>query len=167
MSEANRTEELMKNTDLENFDLRTVLASTVAAYADAWQERAFEFQCNVEGTTVNGSPELMIQMLDKLVDNAIEFTATGDEIGISLDADADADADALILSVSNPGPPLPEKMRTQLFHSMVSVRSGETGKHLGLGLYIARLIAEGHGGTIDAINTETGVTFQVRLPGVN
>ena len=160
MSEANRTEELMKNADLENFDLRAVLASTVAAYADAWQERKFEFRCDVENANIKGSPELIIQMLDKLVNNAVDFTPPGDTISVSLDRQPDS----LVISVENPGPPLPEEMRTQLFHSMVSVRSGEAGKHLGLGLYIARLIAEGHNGSIEATNTANGVMFQVRLP---
>lgn len=160
MSEANRTEELMENAEPEDFDLRSVLTSTVAAYADAWPERRFEFHCSAESTAVNGSPELIIQMLDKLVDNAFDFTSVGDPIDISLSADSDS----LILGVSNPGPPLPEEMRSQLFRSMVSVRSGDGGKHLGLGLYIARLIAEGHNGSIDAKNTDDGVVFQVRLP---
>jgi dedicated sortase system histidine kinase len=163
MSEANRTEELMKNADFELFDLRAVLASTVAAYADAWPERGLGFRCDAERADCNGSPELIIQMLDKLVDNAVDFTSADDEIRVSLDLEPNA----LILSVTNPGPPLPEEMRTQLFHSMVSVRSGETGKHLGLGLYIARLIAEGHNGSIEATNTDDGVMFQVRLPGVD
>jgi len=160
MSEANRTEELVENVEPEDFDLGAVLTSTVAAYADAWPERKFEFRQDTRSTNISGSPELIIQMLDKLVDNAIDFTATGDTIGISLDAETDS----LVLSVSNPGPPLPEKMRKELFRSMVSVRSDNAGKHLGLGLYIARLIAEGHGGSIAAANTDNGVAFQVRLP---
>ena len=106
--------------------------------------------------------ELLAQMLDKLVDNAVDFTSPGDTIGIALDADADG----LLLSVSNPGPPLPEKMRNELFHSMVSVRRENGGKHLGLGLYIARFIAEGHNGSIDADNTDDGVVFQVKLPKI-
>jgi len=160
MSEANRTEELMKNVEPEDFDLKAVLTSTVAAYADAWPERRIEFHCSVEDGNISGSPELLIQMLDKLVDNAVDFTSSGDAIDISLEREPDS----LIISVGNPGPALPEEMRTRLFHSMVSVRSGDTGKHLGLGLYIARLIAEGHNGTIDATNTDDGVVFQVRLP---
>ena len=68
------------------------------------------------------------------------------------------------MSVFNPGPPLPERMRHRLFDSMVSMRVGDPGKHLGLGLYIARLIAEGHGGSIDAENIEDGVVFHVSLP---
>ncbi len=55
-------------------------------------------------------------------------------------------------------------MRTQLFDSMVSVREGGDDKHLGLGLYVAKLIAEGHGGTIAASNDTDGVTFTVSLP---
>ena len=68
------------------------------------------------------------------------------------------------MSVFNPGPPLPDAMRHQLFDSMVSVRPGAPGKHLGLGLYIARLIAEGHGGNINAENTDGGVVFHIHLP---
>ena len=49
-----------------------------------------------------------------------------------------------LLSVSNQGPVLPKSMRGRLFESMVSVREAQGGRgpHLGLGLYVARLIAE-------------------------
>jgi len=163
MSEANRTEELMENVETEIFDLHSALESAVAAYAGAWPERKFEYRSSCDDTRIDGAPELVIQMLDKLVNNAVEFTAEGDAISLTLDREDDC----LVLGVSNPGPPLPEIMRTQLFHSMVSVRSGDAGKHLGLGLYIARLIAEGHNGSIDAHNIDGGVMFQVRLPANN
>ena len=55
-------------------------------------------------------------------------------------------------------------MRGQLFDSMVSVRSGGNSHHLGLGLYVAKLIAEGHGGRISADNIEGGVRFTVTVP---
>jgi len=98
-------------------------------------------------------------MLEKLVDNAVDFSNDGNTIVIGLSSNNDL----LQLTVTNPGPPLPERMRTQLFDSLVSVRSGDD-KHLGLGLYIAKLIAEGHGGTINAANTDDGVSFLVSLP---
>jgi signal transduction histidine kinase len=99
-------------------------------------------------------------MLDKLADNAVDFSAPGDVIDVS----TDIDGNDVILRIHNPGPPLPGNMQTQLFNSMVSVRKGDSGKHLGLGLYIARLIAEGHNGSISAENIAAGVTFTVRLP---
>ena len=70
----------------------------------------------------------------------------------------------VIVIVSNPGPPLPERMRTQLFDSMVSVRERSSGRHLGLGLFIARMIAEGHRGSITAENVDGGVAFRIELP---
>jgi dedicated sortase system histidine kinase len=159
MSEASRVEELMMQAEPEHFDLVRVLDSTIAAYRDAYPERDFEFVNTLEEAPMNGAPELLIQMLDKLVDNAVGFSSTHDTITIAL---VDADND-YALSVSNPGPPLPERMRTQLFDSMVSVRGGADDKHLGLGLYVARLVAEGHGGRIAAENIDGGVRFTVYL----
>jgi signal transduction histidine kinase len=160
MSEANRVEELMQNADLVDFDLQHVVKATVAAYGDAWPERSFLFESSVDEAQCHGAPELVIQMLDKLVDNAVDFSNSGDSINISLSRDAEG----WLLSVRNPGPPLPDRMRTQLFDSMISVRSRGNDEHLGLGLYIARLIAEGHGGSIRADNTENGVVFEIRVP---
>ena len=159
MSEASRVEELMAHAEPEAFDLHAVLEATTNAYRDAYRERRFEFVSGVEAAPMQGSPELLIQMLDKLVDNAVGFSKDADTITIRLELAGDTYA----LGVSNPGPPLPERMRTQLFDSMVSVRGGGNDKHLGLGLYVAKLIAEGHGGTIAASNDTGGVTFTVSL----
>ncbi len=161
MSEASRVEELMANAEPERFDLKSVLVSTVDAYRDVYSEREFSFACDLDEAAIHGAPELLIQMLDKLVDNAVDFSADGDSIDIGLRRSDGA----LRLSVANPGPPLPERMRAQLFDSMVSVRAGKDSRHLGIGLYIAKLIAEGHGGRIRAENIDGGVEFTVSLRG--
>ena len=44
------------------------------------------------------------------------------------------------------------------------MRGGKDSRHLGLGLYVARLIAEGHGGRISAHNVQGGVCFTVTVP---
>lgn len=160
MSEASRVEELMSNAEPERFDLKSVLQSTVEAYRDVYKERRIAFDCGLATADMNGSPELLIQMLDKLIDNAVSFSKTGDTITIGL-ARLDSRFE---LSITNPGQALPERMRTQMFDSMVSMRSGGSGRHLGIGLYIARLIAAGHGGRIDADNIEGGVRIRVHLP---
>ncbi len=160
MSEASRVEESMEHVEPESFDLSVVLRSTVDAYRDVYTARTFDFECSLSSAPAKGSPELLIQMLDKLVDNAFDFSADGDTLKIDL---AD-DGNDFLLTVSNPGPPLPDRMRTQLFDSMVSMRGGENSRHLGLGLYVAKLIAEGHGGSISADNIDGGVAFAVRLP---
>ena len=161
MSEASRVEELMANAEPEAFDLRAVLESTVAAYRDVYAQRKFVLDTELDAAPMSGSPELLIQMLDKLVDNAVGFSTDGDTVRLELGREGSL----LRLGVSNPGPPLPERMRYQMFDSMVSMRPGKDNKHLGLGLYVARLIAEGHGGKIDAENIEGGVNVFVTLPG--
>ena len=150
----------MQHVEPETFDLFAVLQSTTGAYRDVYPARQFDFSTDLTAGPMSGSPELIIQMLDKLVDNAVEFSVDGDTIQIGLGRDTDD----LVLTVSNPGPPLPEHMRTQLFDSMVSVRNGGDNRHLGLGLYVAKLIAEGHSGKITAANTDNGVEFAVALP---
>jgi dedicated sortase system histidine kinase len=160
MSEASRVEELMQHAETERFDLRRVLKSTVSAYRDVYENRQFEFDCEIDEAVMEGSPELVIQMLDKLVDNAAGFSEGGDTITITLKRDDDD----LVLSVDNPGPPLPERMRSQLFDSMVSLRPDGSDKHLGLGLFVAKIIAEGHRGNISAENIEGGVRFSVSIP---
>ena len=72
--------------------------------------------------------------------------------------------------MENEGPQLPLATRARLFDSMVTLRapqSAEAGDcaHLGLGLYIVRLVAEAHGGEVAAENLEPrGVRFEVRVP---
>ncbi len=161
MSEASRVEELMNNVDTERFALDAAVRSAVGGYRDVYGERQFDLAVAQDADcAVHGAPELLIQLLDKLVDNAVSFSRPGDTIAIGVSSDDDA----VRLDVSNPGPPLPAAMRGQLFDSMVSVRPGDDATHLGLGLYVARLIAAGHNGRIEARDIDGGVRFTVRLP---
>ena len=102
-------------------------------------------------------------MLDKLVDNAVGFSASGNAITVTV---RDADG-RVVLSVANPGPPLPQAMQHQVFDSLVSVRENrDGGTHLGLGLYIVALIAKFHGGSVEADNLPgaAGVVVSVSIP---
>jgi signal transduction histidine kinase len=112
---------------------------------------------------VEGAPDLIAQMLDKLVANAVEF-ATGGDVTVTLERRGSH----VRLAVGNDGQLLPEGDSGRLFESLVSVRAGgDTGEpHLGLGLYIVRLIAEFHGGNVRADNRgdASGVVVTVALP---
>ena len=69
--------------------------------------------------------------------------------------------------VRNPGPVLPENMKTQLFDSLVSLRTEKSDQpHLGLGLNIVRLIAEYHGAQVaaDNLSDQSGVQFRISFP---
>jgi signal transduction histidine kinase len=101
------------------------------------------------------------QLLDKLLDNAADFS-DGTPVRVTL---ACADGVAR-LRVENRGSKLPEGAAgEQLFSPMWSGRKRTAERHLGLGLYIARVIAEAHGGSIRAWNEgDDRVVFEVTLP---
>jgi len=162
MGAATRVEEAITHSDRQRFDLAALVRATVDAYGGAFPNRRFACVVPPEAVELNGAPDLIVQMLDKLVDNAVDFSADGATISITLQADA-AQAE---ISVANPGPPLPAEASTRLFESLWQSRAEPDKRpHFGLGLYIVRLIAEFHGGTAQAANLpdNSGAVFSVRL----
>jgi len=103
-------------------------------------------------------------MLDKLIENAVDFSSVDKPISIELSTEK---LQARI-SIFNEGPLLPPDLQGQIFDSMVSIRKKSGSKsHLGLGLYVARQIVEFHGGNIRAenrINEMSGVALVITLP---
>lgn len=98
-------------------------------------------------------------MLDKLISNAVDFSLPGKSIEIILQDNETTD-----LRIINYGSVLPGEMKAQLFNSMVSFREKKDEQpHLGLGLHIARLIAEFHHAEITANNLsqDEGVVFKI------
>src|SRR5688572_5556202 len=163
MSEATELEQAIRETPAQPFDLSAVVASCCAAYRDVYPEREIAYRNDAGSATIVGSGELVAQLLDKLVDNAASFSAPGSRIDVVL---ASA-RDELVLSVANRGPRLPAKMRGRLFDSLVSIREQRDGRpHLGLGLHIAALVADFHGGRCEAddLPDGSGVIFSVWFP---
>jgi dedicated sortase system histidine kinase len=161
MSEATRLEQSLGSEARERFDLAEVVTECVNGYRLAYPNQAFELKAPSQPLDVEGSPDLFAQLLDKLVANAADFSRPGSPVRIEL---ARAGSAAQLVVV-NAGPPLPAEVQGRLFESMISARTERAGDepHLGLGLYIARLIAEFHGGTITAANLPDGSGVSVRL----
>ena len=166
MGAATRVEEAIQNAERTRFDLVPVVASAVDAYRVGFPQRQFSAELPEGPVTIEGAPDLIVQMLDKLIDNAVDFSPPGATITVRLRVDADA----AVLEVDNPGPPLPRETASRLFESLWQSRSGGDGAdnrpHFGLGLYIVRLIAGFHGGEASAMSLpgDSGARFAVRLP---
>jgi len=172
MSEATRIEQMLHSTDKTDFNIYQVLTGCIKGYQQIYPDYEINFSSdnfplNNASVNVNGSPEHIAQLLDKVVTNAIEFT-TDNKVHIT----TKHSAKDINIYISNNGTLLPEQMAERLFDSMVSIRgnSKETininRPHLGLGLYIARLICEFHQGSISASNHHNpqGVTIAITLP---
>ena len=158
---ASLKEALEQESDqFEKFDLRQLVTSCVDGYQQVYIDRTIRIDALPGTFYIKGVPDRVAQLLDKLIDNAIRFSTVGDiVVQISL-------AHELIsLSVLNRGPALPQDIEHRLFDPMVSSAKDARQAHLGLGLYVVRLIAEFHGGTVKAENRQdrSGVVVTVTL----
>jgi signal transduction histidine kinase len=163
MSAATRIEQAINETQAEEFDLAHVVRTCATAYQDVYRDRVIACNVPAGAVLVRGSSELVAQLLDKLIENAVSFSPAGSTITVELTDTSGAH----VLSVTNRGPLLPATMRHQLFDSLVSVRPHRDGRaHLGLGLYIVALIAKFHSATVmaDDLPDGSGVVFCVRFP---
>ncbi|MBW0147831.1 ATP-binding protein [Marinobacter arenosus] len=164
MSEAARLEQSFDHADKEDFDLAEVASQATAAYQSLDPSHRIRYVGPEHGCAMIGSPELMVQMLDKLVDNARDFTPQGGLIQVELESHADG----LWLSVFNEGSALPGDNGADIFGPFVSLREGQEEGHLGQGLLIVRLIADFHGASVEASNGVQsgidGVRFRVIIP---
>lgn len=165
LSEAARLEQALQSSEKMLVNVDQLIRGCVAGYRTAYPEYQFIYQRLQENDLIiKCVPDLIVQMLDKLIMNALDFSDKGTPIIIGLNEDETH----LEIEIINTGPPLPENQEEQVFGSMVSVRSGNNRKepHLGLGLYIARMITEFHEGSLSARNLDAGdgVIFTVKLP---
>jgi signal transduction histidine kinase len=104
------------------------------------------------------------QALTNLVLNALE--AAPELTGVVTIASwHDLATDELVVSVRDNGPGIPAAVQTRLFEPFVSSK-GQRGT--GLGLAVARKIAEGHGGSLTVVATSSsGTDFALRLPSAH
>ena len=168
MSEATRLEQTIQTEERVDFNIEQVINSCVNGYKVANRDKLFSIK--VVNTVnkpfiINGVPDLVAQLLDKLVSNAMDFAVKDTPIVVKLVRSEST----ISLQVSNQGPTLPDKMKNNLFDSMVSMREKRGQQpHLGLGLYIVRLIVEYHNGTVraDNKNDNKGVIFTVNFPAI-
>jgi signal transduction histidine kinase len=162
MGAATRVEEAIQSAERTRFDLVPVIASAVASYRIAFPERQFVDALTAGPLELDGAPDLIVQLLDKLVDNAVDFSAAGAAVTVRLRFESHY----AVLEVENPGPPLPADAHGRLFESLWQSRAGSDHRpHFGLGLYIVKLIAEFHGGFASAedLPDHTGARFSVWL----
>jgi signal transduction histidine kinase len=163
MSEANRLEAAIGAAEWERVDLAELVSRCVAGYRTLHRERPLDLRLPREPMLLDCAPDLLAQALDKLVDNAFSLTGPNDNVAIELRSLGDS----YELAVRNSGSELPDDFRERLFDSLVSLRAKRGAEpHLGLGLYIVRLVVAAHDGEVSARNLPdgAGVEFLIRLP---
>lgn len=164
LADAANLEEALGSEELELVDLQKLVQSYIANCRTTHPNQAFEYNGTNYEVLAKVSDYRIEQLLDKLVDNAVDFNDPDSKIVIGLSKDSYN----LTLFVSNQGPSIPTDMFNNIFDSMVSVRPSHVDNrlHFGMGLYVVRVIAQHHGGNVSASNLldGKGVSIRVSLP---
>ena len=159
LREATRLEQSLQQAQVEPVALAELLRYQRDSFAEIWPEVQFELDIDAAPEPLTAVPDLICQALEKLVSNAVDFHQPETPIRLQLQHEGDW----LRLAVSNTGAHLPEGI--DLFKSMVSARTARSDEpHLGLGLYLVRLIAEFHRGRAFAENHPDGACIGILLP---
>lgn len=169
MREAARLEQTINKMEKEVLDVDELLQQTVPGLNDAWEGWHIHYHTEIKQATAAVAAELVIQALEKLLSNAVDFSPENSEIKVILETEMLQAREYLLISVINPGSEIDENEAQHLFENMVSIREKENKHepHLGLGLHIVHLVAKFHGGIARISNLPNGqgvrVSFSIRM----
>lgn len=147
----------------EHLDFSRLVGGEALPFESVAYEKGMPLRCEIkEGLYVRGNDAQLKQLVAILLDNALRHGEKGKETALLLRAERGS----AVLSVVNAGDEIPPEQRKQLFerfYRMDAARNGD-GQHYGLGLSIAKAIAEGHGGRIRVQCSDGKIEFAVRIP---
>jgi signal transduction histidine kinase len=111
---------------------------------------------------IRGDRARLRQVLGNLIENAVKYSPEGGEVRVS----AAAANGEVRIAVKDAGPGIPPDQQGRIFEKFGRVDvPGASKPGTGLGLFIARSIAEAHGGSLDVSSgTDPGATFTLTLP---
>lgn len=151
----------------EPVDLVSVASDLIASEAGRLQERGLVADIRTEASclTVPGVESSLRRMVSALVDNAIGHSRLGGRIMLTIAAVEEGRMVELVVADNGVG--LDPADYRMIFERFARGTAGEGQRH-GIGLSLAREVAESHGGTIGVTGqVGKGACFTVRLPAAN
>lgn len=170
IADASRIDAELSRTTFEPVDT----ARLITALTDARRQSGVDGDCEVSVSLkgkgkrlVSGDAPQLQRVFDNLLDNAVSFSPPGGRIEVEIRREGDR----IEISVCDQGPGIPQEVREKVFERFHSLRpaSEDFGTHSGLGLAIARTIAEAHDGTLEARDRpdgESGACLVLSLPAM-
>ena len=167
IAEISRLDAQLSRSAFEPVDLGALIQSLIDTRAtrDPMLEKRFRFMRPYDAIVVQGDEVRLARVFDNLIDNALSFAPPITPIRLGV---ARQDDDA-IAWIEDDGTGVAPEARTAIFNRFHSDRPDSTqfGKHSGLGLAIAKTIVEGHNGSIEVTDSDSGsggARFTVSLP---
>jgi len=153
----------------EKVDLGAVFLRALESSRHAIEDRNHQLEIDLPtiALSVEADPLRLIQVFTNLLNNAAKYTPAGGTIRVSLQRVAER-PDRVAVRVSDTGRGISPEMLPRVFDLFAQAESGSSRAEggLGIGLTLARRLAELHGGTVDAASDGPGrgSCFTVELP---
>jgi two-component system, OmpR family, sensor histidine kinase ChvG len=147
----------------QRVDISALVQSVVESYADDPQHARVTFHTSIEPNLASHATPLQLERLVRnILSNACDFCHTHIELK------AERLGAEILIVISDDGPGVPPGNQPRLFERFFSVRPEGEPSSTGLGLAIAKTIAESHGGSVllGESPSKKGATFEIRLPSV-
>jgi signal transduction histidine kinase len=150
------------NYRFADVDLAAIVRDAVGTASVGQDEVRVRAVVAEELPLIRGDAERLRQVLTNLIDNAVKYSPAGDEVAVR----ARRDDGRLLIEVADNGPGIPFDQQRLIFEKFGRADvAGGSKPGTGLGLFIARSIAEAHGGTLDVESRpQAGTTFVLSLP---
>ena len=158
ISEASRIDAELSRATFEPIDLAELVRAIVGARENRAENdgKTIALEMPQTGVPIAGVQLTLERVIENLLDNAVSFSPPDGVIAVTVQRSGAS----VELKVCDQGPGIPEEAREKVFRRFHSERpdAEDFGNHSGLGLAIARTIAEAHDGTLVALPRDDGST---------
>ena len=151
--------------DLKPLDLREPVVAALESVRPAAEAKGVTLSADIdEDLRVNGDADRLQQIIWNLLSNAIKFTPKGGSVALRVHAQDSS----VQITVTDTGQGIAKDFLPKVFAPFQQEDGSSTRRHggLGLGLAIAKQLAEAHAGHLRATSSgvDQGATFSLNLP---
>ena len=149
---------------LEKLNFRDVCQDNLHLLTDNIDHIQFDVASDLH-PTIHGDADMLGFLLLNLYDNALKYTVGAHLIQARLQMESRAGTPGAVFTICNRSRPFAPGMEERIFDKFIRIDESRSQPGLGLGLYLARRIAEQHGGKLVAYNSGASqVCFELWLP---
>ena len=143
-------------------ELGTLLTNVHEAFEPSAEDSGQQLRFDVPGKplSVQGDPDLLMQLISNMVENALRHTPEG----TAIDMLAAEDADHVVIAVSDNGPGIANSDREKVFRRFYRGEKSRTSGGNGLGLSLCKAIADLHNATLVISDNQPGLRIEARFP---
>ena len=149
------------NLNFVNVNVSKLLEENCLRYKSAMEKKGLMLSVNLpeEPLYAYADPEALNKILSNLIDNAVKYAAGQIEITLN------SDTDTFDIEVKSDGDLIPSNMHKKIFEPFYRMESNKDQRGTGIGLPLARSLAELHEGTL-MLSTDDGIgnVFSLTLP---